>query len=225
MSSDDGSCGNEEGEECTEWPEWGYILLSWAFAGFVINGFLEVRYCPRNFFATLFDRIGILRRGSDCDRCLRSGSCFLNEFFPLVFLFCVLGPLPAVILLCWYLCRSCIDLCRQPARRRTQRAVDRLRRFPDHKRWRARGWLIMLRARHQRLLARSKGWPIRLRKLERYNMPNIAKYATRNFMGDQSSPELELLEAGRSRMSFVRAVMAVVEINEEGLFHHIIKFL
>ncbi|CAM9676117.1 unnamed protein product [Ectocarpus sp. 12 AP-2014] len=220
MSSDDGSCGNEEGEECTEWPVWGHILLSWAFAGFAINGFLEVQYCPRNFFATLFDRIGILRRGSDCDRCLRSGSCFLSEFFPLVFLFCVLGPLPAVILLCWYLCRFCINLCRQPARRGTQRAVDHLRRFPDHRRWRARGWLIMMRARHQRSLGRSKGWPV-----EQYNKANITKYAMRNYMGDQSSPELELLEAGRSRMNFVQAVMAVVETNEEGLFRHIISFL
>ncbi|CAN0524153.1 unnamed protein product, partial [Ectocarpus sp. 8 AP-2014] len=160
------------------------------------------------------------------DRCLRSGSCFVNEvLFPVVVLFCCLGPLPVVILLCRHLCGFCIDLCRQPARRRTQRAVNRLRTFPDHRRWHARGWLIMLRARHQRSLARSRGWPVRLRKLECYNKANIAKYAMRNFMGDQSSPDLELLEGGRSRMNFVRAVTTVVETNEEGLFRHIIKFL
>ncbi|CBJ29963.1 expressed unknown protein [Ectocarpus siliculosus] len=74
----------------------------------------------------------------------------------------------------------------------------------------------MLRARHQRSLGRSTGWPVRLRKLERYNKANIF---------NKIPPELELLEAGRSRMNFARAAMAVVETNEEGLFRHIISFL
>ncbi|CAM9730071.1 unnamed protein product [Ectocarpus sp. 6 AP-2014] len=223
MSSDDGSCCNEEGEEGTKWPVWGYVLFAWAVAG--LMAFPDLEFDPHNFFATLFDRIGILRHGSDCDRCLRSGLCTVIEFLPVGFLCCCLGPLPLAIQLCGYLYGFCVDLCRQPATRRTQRAVDRLRRFPDHRWWHARGWLIMLRARHQRSLARSRGWPVRSRKLERYNKANIEKYALKSFMGDQSPPELERLEAGRSRMNFVRTVMAVVETNEEGLFRHIISFL
>ncbi|CAN0287569.1 unnamed protein product, partial [Ectocarpus fasciculatus] len=143
-----------------------------------------------------------------------------------------LGPLPLAFLLCWclwmclrYLCRFCVDLPRQAARRKTQLAVDRLRRFPGKKTWQARGWLIMMRARHQRSLARSTGWRARLWKLERYDEASIIKYAMKDVMTGQTSPEIELLEAGRLKMNFVRTVMAVAEIEEEGLFRHIITYL
>ncbi|CAN0531547.1 unnamed protein product, partial [Ectocarpus sp. 8 AP-2014] len=140
-----------------------------------------------------------------------------------------LGPLPLASVLCWYLwrypCRFCIDLPRQAARRRTQLAVDRLRRFPGQKSWQARGWLIMMRARHERSSERSKGWRARLRKLERYDEANTIKYAMRDLMGGQAPPEIELLEAGRLKMNFVRTVIAAVEIKEEGLFRHIITYL
>ncbi|CBN77271.1 expressed unknown protein [Ectocarpus siliculosus] len=84
----------------------------------------------------------------------------------------------------------------------------------------------MMRARHERSSsARSKGWRARLRKLERYDEASIIKYAMRDFMGGQTPPEIELLEAGRLKMNFVRAVIAVVEIQEEGLFRHIMSYL
>ncbi|CAN0418735.1 unnamed protein product [Ectocarpus sp. 12 AP-2014] len=116
-------------------------------------------------------------------------------------------------------------LRRQATRRKTQLAVDRLRRFPDQKSWKARGWLIMMRARRERSSARPKGWWTRLRKLERYDEADIIKYAMRDFMGGQTPPEIELLEGGRLKMNFVRAVMTTVEISEEGLFRHIILYL
>ncbi|CBN77286.1 hypothetical protein Esi_0044_0062 [Ectocarpus siliculosus] len=83
----------------------------------------------------------------------------------------------------------------------------------------------MMRARRQRSLARSKGWQARLRKLDHYDEANIMKYAMRDFMGSQTPPEIELLEAGRLKMNFVRAVTAAIEIPEEGLFRHIISYL
>ncbi|CAN0533765.1 unnamed protein product [Ectocarpus sp. 8 AP-2014] len=144
-----------------------------------------------------------------------------------------LGPLPLASVLCWYLWRYlrhlwsfCIDLPRQAARRKTQLAVDRLRRFPGQKTWQARGWLIMMRARHQgSSSARSKGSRARLRKLERYDEASIITYAMRDFMGGQTPPDIELLEAGKLKMNFVRTVIAVGEIKEEGLFRHIISYL
>ncbi|CAM9349526.1 unnamed protein product [Ectocarpus fasciculatus] len=223
-SSEDDNCGNEEGEE---WSESDWLVLAigwiWGLMGLVTFNLLD-EYFSEPAVATFFHRIGILRNDSCWDRCLRSG-CFTIFEKSLLGFVSFLVPLPGAIFTCRYICRCCMSLRRQPARRRRQRAVERLRRFPDHRSWRARGWLIMMRARHQRSLARSKSWPVRLRKLERYNEVNIVKYAMRDFMGDQTPPEIELLEAGRTKMNFVRSVMAVVEINEEGLFRHIIKFL
>ncbi|CAN0459324.1 unnamed protein product [Ectocarpus sp. 12 AP-2014] len=196
---------------------------------------------------------GIVRRGSDCDRCQRGLCCIFAKVMIALFLCACLGPLPLAILLCWYLwrypCRFCIDLPRQAegcsrsstsssislalhlflwrvtARRKTQLAVDRLRRFPDQKSWKARGWLIMMRARRQRSSARPKGWRTRSRKLEHHDEATIIKYAMKDFVDGQAPPEIELLEAGRLKMNFVRVVMAVVEIPEEGLFRHIITYL
>ncbi|CAM9438871.1 unnamed protein product [Ectocarpus sp. 8 AP-2014] len=211
MRSDDDNCGNEDGEECSEGSLLGFfIALSWALMG-LWSFFLLERYVPEPFFAAFFDRIGILRDRSACDRCLRSGCCIFTEQSVKIIL-CMVVPLPGVIFICWHL----FCLPRNIARRRTQRAVNRLRRFPGQRRWHAGGWLVMMRSRHQRSLARSKGWPVRFWKLERYNKANIV---------NKIPPELELLEAGRSRMNFVLAVMAVVETNEEGLFRHIISFL
>ncbi|CAM9627792.1 unnamed protein product, partial [Ectocarpus sp. 4 AP-2014] len=195
------------------------------------------------------------RHGSNCDWCLRACCFFpqiILEFFlcaclgPLslavvaIWSYCgwprrdFLRHLPDLFCFCndlhlWRclrnLCCFCVDLPRQANERKTQLAVDRLRRFPGQKSWQARGWLIMMRARHKKSLARSKGWWARLRKLERYDEANIIKYAMRDFMGGQTPPEIELLEAGRLKMNFVRAVMAVVEIEEDGLFRLIISYL
>ncbi|CAM9662701.1 unnamed protein product [Ectocarpus sp. 6 AP-2014] len=215
---------------------------------------LEYGRAEFDVFTWFFRYIGV-RHGSCCDGCLRCCCFFpqiVLEFvlcaclgpLPWAFLACwsyfgrprrdFWRDLPDLCCFCndlhlWRrlrnLCRFCIDLPRQAARRKTHLAVDRLRRFPSQKSWQARGWLIMMRGRHRRSLARSKGWRARLRKLERYDEANIIKYAMRDFMGGQTPPEIELLEAGRLKMNFVRAVIAVVEIEEEGLFRHIISYL
>ncbi|CAM9356416.1 unnamed protein product [Ectocarpus sp. 4 AP-2014] len=227
MSSDDGNCGNEDGEECTELSVKSVVILLWMMGGLFVNWFLLiVSSSPFNDLPDVTERTGILAHP---DRCC---CCFLIEVYATWIACACLGPLPLASLLCWYLwrclryrCGLCIDLPRQAARRRTQLAVDRLRRFPGQESWQARGWLIMVRARRQRSSARSKGWRARLRKLELYDETNIIKYAMRDFMGGQTPPEVELLEAGRLKMNFVRTVMAVVEISEEGLFRHIITYL
>ncbi|CAM9676051.1 unnamed protein product [Ectocarpus sp. 12 AP-2014] len=96
--------------------------------------FLLERYVPEPSFAEFFDRVGILRGGSACDGCLRSGCCIFTEEHVKIFL-CMAVPLPAAIFICWHLC--CLP--RDIARRRTQRAVERLRRFPGQRRWHAGG--------------------------------------------------------------------------------------
>ncbi|CAN0095224.1 unnamed protein product [Ectocarpus sp. 4 AP-2014] len=178
------------------------------------------------------ERTGIVRRGSGCDRCQRSICCLPIKAYAMFFLCACLGPLPLASVLCWYLwrllqclCLFCWCLPRQAARRKTQLAVDRLGRFPGQRSWQARGWLIMMRARRQRSLARSKGRQARLRKLEHYDETNIMKYAMRDVMGGQIPPEIQLLEAGMLKKNLVLTVIEVVGINEEGLFRHIITYL
>ncbi|CAM9361947.1 unnamed protein product [Ectocarpus sp. 12 AP-2014] len=225
MSSDDNSCGSEDGEECTELPVTFFVIFSWMVGGLFVNWFLLIVCGAPKLMKPVTETIectGIVRRGSDCDRCQRGLCCIFAKVMIALFLCACLGPLPLAILLCWYLwrypCRFCIDLPRQAARRKTQR-------FSDQKSWKARGWLIMMRARRQRSSARPKGWRTRFRKLEHYDEANIIKNAMKDFVDGQAPPEIELLEAGRLKMNFVRVVMAVVEIPEEGLFRHIITYL
>ncbi|CAN0097783.1 unnamed protein product [Ectocarpus fasciculatus] len=211
MSSDDGT-------------EMFGIIFFWMFGGLFVNCFLLIACSsPFGVFTRVFNY---------CDRCRWSYSCLFLQGIAICIVCSCLGPLPLAFLLCrflWrflsHLCRFCVDLPRQAARRKTQLAVDRLRRFPGQTTWQARGWLIMMRARHQRSLARSTGWRARLWKLERYDEASIIKYAMKDVMTGQTSPEIELLEAGRLKMNFVRTVMAVVEIEEPGLFRHIITYL
>ncbi|CAN0414747.1 unnamed protein product [Ectocarpus sp. 12 AP-2014] len=226
MSSDNGNCGSEDGEECRQFSVKSAVIMFWMMGGLLVNWPLViVSSSPFNDLPDVIARTGILR--AHRDRCC---CCVLIEIFATWIACACLGPLPLASLLCWYLwrclryrCGLFIDLPRLAARRRTQLAVDRLGRFPGQKSWQAWGWLIMMRARRQRSSARTKGWRARLRKLDYYDEANIMKYAMRDFMGGQTPPEL--LEAGKLKMNFARAVMAVVEINEEGLFRHIITYL
>ncbi|CAN0066974.1 unnamed protein product [Ectocarpus fasciculatus] len=235
MSSDDGNCGTEEGEECVDLSGTGLIIFYWVWmvVGTVVNLVMFLASDSSfDVFARVFRYVGIVRRGSDCDQCLQGGWCFVPELIAISIVCACLGPLPLGFLLCWclwmclrLLCCFCVDLLQQAARRKTQLAVDRLRRFPGKKTWQARGWLIMMRARHRRSLARSTDWRARLWKLERYDETSIIKDAMKDAMTGQTSPEIELLEAGRLRMNFVRTVLAVIEIEEEGLFRHITTYL
>ncbi|CAN0024772.1 unnamed protein product [Ectocarpus sp. 8 AP-2014] len=220
MSSDDGNCGSEDEEECPELFGTGVVIFIWMVGGLFVNEILlTVSSSPSNDLPDVLERV-IGDSG---------GCCYFIKVVARWIVCACLGPLPLASVLCWYLwrypCRFCIDLPRQAARRKTQLAVDRLGRYPGQESWQARGWLIMMRARRQGSSERSKGWPARLRKLKQYDEASIVKYATRDFMGGQTPPEIELLEAGRLKMNFVRTVIAVVEINEDGLFRHIITYL
>ncbi|CAM9932533.1 unnamed protein product [Ectocarpus sp. 12 AP-2014] len=215
-----------------------------ALGGLFVNSFLQLTYLPfPHIFARFFGRIGILQ---SCDGGLRSAPCFVAEGFAGWIVGACIGPLPLAILLCWYpwrclwqrVCYYYIEppdfvavatllhaIVRQAEMQKIQRAVDRLQKFQDHRMWHAGGWLIMMRARRQNTFARPKAWPVRLRKNERDNEATIIKLALRDSIGDLAPPEIELVEAGSSEMNFVRAVIAVVELNEEGLFRHIITYL
>lgn len=105
---------------------------------------------------------------------------------------------------------------------------------PDHGLWQRRGWLIMMRMRHRRSLARPEGWLARFRP--RIGRPRKVQYARatlasktanmshENVLGDLNTSGVEL-EAGKSNWNFVRAVVMMVEMGEEGLFRHVITYL
>ncbi|CAN0193551.1 unnamed protein product [Ectocarpus sp. 8 AP-2014] len=228
MSSYDHSCGSEDEEECPELSGTGLVIFIWMMGGLFVNwGLLIMSGLLSDDLPDVFE----------CSRCVLPNNyfavCGLLLLLPASWIVCAcLGPLPLASLLCWYLwrylrnlCRFCWYLPRQAARRKTQLAVDRLGRYPGQESWQARGWLIMMRVRRQRSSERSKGWPARLRKLKQYDEASIMKDAMRDFMGGQTPPEIELLEAGRLKMNFVRTVIAVVEIPEDGLFRHIMTYL
>lgn len=100
--------------------------------------------------------------------------------------------------------------------------------------WQARGWLIMMRARHQGCLARPEGRLARFRQC--VQSPQKLKYSSETLisnsmtasdgvlLGNLSTSEVEL-EAGSSNGNLVQAVLMVVEIEEEGLFRHVITYL
>ncbi|CAN0133592.1 unnamed protein product [Ectocarpus fasciculatus] len=215
-ADDDDVCGDEEGEECPELSLLGNIILYWVLVGLLVSLCLRLRYS--SFVKPFVDRIEILRNVANriehdvrnpAARALLGCTQWCLEMVICTFL----GPLNLVILLCWFFYHYFVVV---PRRAERERAVELLLIFSDDRRWRARGWLIMMRARHQRSLARSKSRPVRLQELERYSEANIITIIP---------PEIELLEGGLFNITFVRAVMAVVETHEEGLFRHIIKFL
>ncbi|CAM9362021.1 unnamed protein product, partial [Ectocarpus sp. 12 AP-2014] len=195
----------------------GHFLMIWVIGGLILNRTLFMFVIASD--GRLSDLLGDLFELCS-DRDLGCSWCdnITIKVWILALLCACLGPLPLTSLLCCFLCRFCrfcINRRRQATRRKTQLAVDRLRRLPGQKMWQARGWLIMMRARRQRSSARSKGWRARLRTIEHYDEANIITHAMRDFMGGQTPPEIELLEAGRLKMNFVRTVIAVVEMNEE----------
>eukprot|EP00752_Nemacystus_decipiens_P001712 g1658.t1 len=121
---------------------------------------------------------------------------------------------------------------------RRRAAIDCLSNFPceSKQRWRSRGWLVLLRARHQRYLARqeqrSRSWRCR-RKLK--HLYGITWAATNDpldvagvecLVGAKRTEDIaEACEEGYSHQEFARAVISVVGIVEEGLFRDIVSFL
>lgn len=92
----------------------------------------------------------------------------------------------------------------------------------------------MMRSRHQGFVTRNEGWLARLTshgrrtpKLTNADETTTFKPSTTDQIdtADQSASDIQELEEGRSKASFVQAVVTVVEIAEEGLFRHIITYL
>lgn len=142
-----------------------------------------------------------------------------------------------------------------PARRAEKAACERLRaaiaylyRFSLESkfRWAHRGWIVMLRARHQVFLAQQQQqapkkprvW-LCLRKakdlcgITRATMENpLSTAAGEPSTGSRDADidgdidiYVEQCEEGRSDLEFERAVVSVVGIAEEGLFRHVILYL
>lgn len=94
--------------------------------------------------------------------------------------------------------------------------------------WSERGWLILLRRRHERSLARPEG---RLAKFRQriFRGPRKLAYTGTTSGGRNTSSsvvEVDLEEGGcSSDWGLVRTVVTVVEIQEEGLFRHIVTYL
>lgn len=86
----------------------------------------------------------------------------------------------------------------------------------------------MLRARHRNSLLRSdKGWRLwgaTFTERKRGIATTTAVTSVQNAHG-QSTADVELVEEGRSGWDFGRAVVTVVEIEEEVLFRNIITYL
>ena len=105
--------------------------------------------------------------------------------------------------------------------REAENEARRLRTLPAYQRWLRRGWLVMMRARHNDFLMRKgDGWLTRLRRFvhspQKLAMMNTKKAAI---------SDVELQELGRHDANFALAVRAAVKIEEEGLFRHIILYI
>ncbi|CAN0092907.1 unnamed protein product [Ectocarpus fasciculatus] len=134
-----------------------------------------------------------------------------------------------------------IGLCGQSSQSETRRSRPAARRSagsrvrsspPVPNTWREGGWLVMMRARHQRSLARPKGYMAKLRQLREGRRKYSVEFPTATSggpvrAGNQDDSDIELAEEGlsASRTGFRRVVVTVVAIEEEGLFRHIITYL
>eukprot|EP00903_Cladosiphon_okamuranus_P020545 g18858.t1 len=132
-------------------------------------------------------------------------------------------------------------------RRRSALRLARLRRrFPISGKWPDRGWLVMLRARDRRALAKSPRRRVPLALCCRHfrrarptlrSTVVVSDAASRSTAvvsnaavareGDEALEEgdVERCEDGGSGLEFTRTVVRVVEIEEEGLFRNIVSYL
>ena len=116
---------------------------------------------------------------------------------------------------------------REEARARAQREeleAARVRNLPSNQLWLRRGWLVMMRARHQGLLARRpRGWLSRLPRPSR----RPGKLTRAIVVHDSTRvSDVELVEIGTDSDTSARTVvMAAVEIHEEGVFRQIVGYL
>ena len=96
-----------------------------------------------------------------------------------------------------------------------------MRGLPGYQRWLRRGWLVMMRARHLRALTRQTGCLARLRQF----FGGAKKLPDADPIIKTMVSDVELLEMGRDGNSLAWVVFTVVELEEEGLFRHIVEHL
>ncbi|CAM9317365.1 unnamed protein product [Ectocarpus sp. 4 AP-2014] len=101
-----------------------------------------------------------------------------------------------------------------------ERELERARSYnPYSRNWAERGWLIMMRARHQRpLLGRTQGWVVKLRRLAVQAIPEWFSYETR-------PARMGIDDMARSKKNFKWAVAKMVDMDEEVLFHQIMAYV
>jgi len=127
-------------------------------------------------------------------------------------------------LLSWWL----LTAIREARRQNRNRTVARLQQYSSRGRWRDRGWLVVMRARYLRMLsaARRNGWAARLTGRSRRS-PEVTlfnKATRRKAAGRPTTSDIDV-EAGSGKREFVWAVVTVVEMEEEGLFRHVLSYL
>eukprot|EP00903_Cladosiphon_okamuranus_P019194 g17653.t1 len=95
--------------------------------------------------------------------------------------------------------------------------------------WGDRGWIVMLRTRHRKSLLRSStGWGLgyKFGKRKGSTTARLPAVASVREARGHSASDVELAEMGRSvGWDFRRAVVTVVQIEEEGLFRNIVTYL
>lgn len=124
---------------------------------------------------------------------------------------------------------------RLDAHLRREETLQRLRTCPRESKWRERGWLVILRARHQAFLIQQQppggSRPrVRLRVCRR---PGRCPRVRFRLMGDpletkrgsRGMADVDACEEGRSDREFQRIVVSVVDMREEGLFRGIVMYL
>lgn len=112
-----------------------------------------------------------------------------------------------------------------------------LSNFPSgrERRWNRRGWLVMLRARHNIFLAQpqqdSQSWLCKRKLRDLCGITRVtvcdplATAGDEPAVGTQGTTDIELCEQGTHDQEFHQAVVSVVGIMEEGLFRRITLYL
>ncbi|CAN0193430.1 unnamed protein product [Ectocarpus sp. 6 AP-2014] len=230
-----GEQGNDLGDVMKENPSlWAMFIMA----------YLVVWVQGLAFSSTCFNRSRFYRGGL----CMQGHNPISRVIFvPFLVLVVVpaFGIFTAPVMICWLLCRVCfllgrVDchfpagwLMRPPQRRR------HLSNFPSgrERRWKRRGWLVMLRARHQIFLAQlqqndSQPWLCKRKLRDLCGITRVmtaddplATAGSEPSVGAPGIADIELYEQGTYDQEFAQAVVSVAGVMEEGIFRGITLYL
>ncbi|CAM9790486.1 unnamed protein product [Scytosiphon promiscuus] len=231
--ADEEGCTSVQGDDCDDdtSPDW---LVAVFFAYIISVGVMGVLIS----IMVIVDEYG---RWAESESTFRTCAQNIVVKVFLGFVLALLWPFLMVYLVYYKIPRMmCAGfagrLRRRPQEDQTVDVLQRVKIWAPGK-WEHRGWLVMMRARHRRSSLRTKKswlpWPDLLRPKQRQLTASAAVGSTfqpgsgtqGTGAGTPTLSELELAEAGRSDWNFARAVTAVVEMEEEGLFRSIVTYI